>query len=903
MMSSSFKQRTARAFGWSLMQSWVVKVFALLVFFLLSRMLSPAELGTAQLVALVLAFIAVVGEFGFHSALVQQRDLKSADVNLPFVVSVGIALLGSVALLLAAEPIARALDAPRAAPLLRLAALIPPFTASSGIVVALFRRELDFASIARAGMAAGMIGGLTAVALAWSGWGPLALVAQALISALVTAVIVWSRSPWRPGLEFSGEKFPALLRFSSFAFASSLVDFVSLRTLDVLIVSRFGVAMLGVYTVGAKLYLTLLEMLGSALIEVSASMMARLRDQSERVRSAYLRLVFVGACTTSALLAGVSALAPELCELLFGAQWVGAAEVTRLLCLLGAVQVVQFYNGATLMAHGRSREVFLINLAKFGSAALALGVIPAQSVRDLALAFVFSQLAVTPLSFYLVMRLLRLSLSQLLSALWPGWLAVLIAWVAVTGVRPLLDGPAGGWHLLLLATLYLGLLLLGLWLFGGRRVWAEIEGLWPGAGRFAARITLQRSRLHLALLWAQWHFLRHLVREVQPRTGLLLVGADTDRPRGSRGDAAMLDVSLAHAHRIGAAPLYVGCSSASAEQIACAEGLQVFPLWGGWLMPFRAWRRLRARAPAQVWLHGADTLDGEYSPVMSLRMLILADLAARCGAHTRLMGFSLNERPALGMAWRQLDPRVQVCARDPLSLERYRRLSGRAGHAVADLAFLLEPREPQGAGRAALEWVHVCKQAGAQVLVFNLHGLLFAREAAPQAVERLIDATVTVLHQLSVRQPRLSWLLLPHDDRPLVGDLAVLARLQQRLQSVLPSERCFFCHEAPHAAEVKALVAQVDGVVSARMHLAIAALGSGVPVLALVYQGKFEGLLRWFDLPQALALLGDTLTDSGALLQAIEDFVAALPELRLQVQRALPAVKAAAARNFSEVAQ
>ncbi len=902
-MSESIKRRATRAFGWSLMQSWVVKAFALLVFFLLSRLLSPADLGTAQVVTLVLALLGVLGEFGFHSALVQQRGLRAVDVTLPFAVSVGIALLGSTTLLLLAEPIARVLDAPQAAPLLRLAALIPPLTASSGIVVALYRRELDFASIARAGLAAGLCGGLTALALAWMGLGAMALVGQALVSALVTAVMVWHRSPWHPGVGVSGEKFPSLLRFSSFAFASALVDFVSLRMLDVLIVGRFGVAMLGVYTVGAKLYLTLLELLGSALIEVSASMMARLRGDVERVRRAYLRLVFVGACTTSVLFAGMSALAPELCELLFGPKWVGAAEVTRLLCLLGAVQVVQFYNGATLMAHGRSHQVLLINLAKLGSAALALGVLPAQSVRDLALAFVLSQLAVTPLSFGLAMRLLGLRLRELLSALWPGWLAALIAWASVAGARPLLNGQAGYWQWLLLATLYFALVLGGLGLFAGRRVWIEIEDLWPKAGLLAMRLSRARSRLHLGLLWLQWWLLRAWVRPVGDQRGLLLVSADTDGLRGSRGDEAMLEVCLSQARRQGGAPLYLGCSDPVAEGIAEVEGSLVFPLWGGWLMPLRTWRRLRVAAPAQVWLLGADVLDGAYSPVMSLRMLILADLSARCGAQTRLLGFSLNAQPALVRAWRNLDSHVRACVRDPVSLERYRQLSGRPGQAVADLAFLLEPREPRGAGRAALDWVRARQLAGDQVLVLNLHGLLLARETGPEAVEPLIDATVAALHELSRRKLSISWLLLPHDDRPVVGDLVVLARLAQRLQPELLAGCCYSCQEAPPAAEVKALMAQVDGVVSGRMHLAIAALGAGTPVQVLTYQGKFEGLLHWFDLPARFALRPETLTEPGVFCQAIEDFVAALPELRQQVRRALPAVNAAAARNFSEVSE
>ena len=49
---------------------------------------------------------------------------------------------------------------------------------------------------------------------------------------------------------------------------------------------------------------------------------------------------------------------------------------------------------------------------------------------------------------------------------------------------------------------------------------------------------------------------------------------------------------------------------------------------------------------------------------------------------------------------------------------------------------------------------------------------------------------------------------------------------------------------------MKGLVGLVDFAVTGRMHLAIAALGMEVPVVALAYQGKFDGMMQRFDLGQ-----------------------------------------------------
>lgn len=482
-MAEDIRSRATLAFFWSFAQSWLVKVFSLLVFFVLARVLSPQDMGLAQAVTLVLAFVAVVGEFGFHSALVQQRQLECADVNLPFFLSLGIALLGSALLLVFAEPIARALEVPAAAALLRVAAAIPPLTASTGIVVALFRRELDFAAIARAGVAASLVSGSVAIALALAGFGAGALVAQALVSGLVTAALIWRQSSWRPNLTLETRHFRALLSFSSFAFASSLLDFLSSRLLDVIIVGRFGLIMLGMYAVGAKLYQTLMELLASALTEVSTSMMSRLQDDPARLRRAHLRLLFLGSCSTSIVFVWLAALAPELCRFLFGHQWEGAAGVATVLCLLGSLGSLQYFNTAVLLSHGRSRLVFFFNLARFTITAVALSLAPVESMHEVAICFACAQLLMSPIGFGQAIKVSGASWGELAAALWPAAVSGLFALGAVILTRPQLPALPVLPLLLLLSLLFVCCYAGSIALLRGKRLRAEVMDIWQSRSK------------------------------------------------------------------------------------------------------------------------------------------------------------------------------------------------------------------------------------------------------------------------------------------------------------------------------------------------------------------------------------------------------------------------------------
>jgi len=88
------------------------------------------------------------------------------------------------------------------------------------------------------------------------------------------------------------------------------------------------------------------------------------------------------------------------------------------------------------------------------------------------------------------------------------------------------------------------------------------------------------------------------------------------------------------------------------------------------------------------------------------------------------------------------------------------------------------------------------------------------------------------------------------------------------------------------------------------MHLAIAALGGGVPVAGIGYQDKLEGLLAGhFGLPQSSILQAVEATDARKFT---EWFDAAITERNARadlVRRNLPKVLELAVDNFRELAQ
>jgi polysaccharide pyruvyl transferase WcaK-like protein len=278
-------------------------------------------------------------------------------------------------------------------------------------------------------------------------------------------------------------------------------------------------------------------------------------------------------------------------------------------------------------------------------------------------------------------------------------------------------------------------------------------------------------------------------------------------------------------------------------------------------------------------------------------MLLMAEAAARRGVRVSILGFSFNTSPSANVrsTFDSLSDVIAVNVRDRISLERFQRFSRAPSRLVADSAFMLQPDDSAADVRQVIEWAAQRRREGELVLGFNVHPMLF-RGATPSQVAALIDSAVTALRRLCERKP-VSLLLLSHDYRGADGDHICLGPIARALQPELRS--CLmYPTQAFSAAQLKAMAGCADGVVTGRMHLAIASLGMQRPVAALTYQDKFQGLFAHFDYPQRFLLSPQGAADPAQLTALMEDFINQLPALSAKVKRWLPQVTAASALNL-----
>lgn len=402
--SSSLGKKAVIALLWSLFQNWGVKLSSLLLFFVLARFLSAAEMGLAAAALLVLTFVNVLSEQGFIQAIVRHPELKPEDLNAPFLVSMLIAVASSVFLLGFSQQIAGWVGVPEGAGLVTLTAMIPPLVALTNFEVAMRRRMLDFGTVARAAVLASLVATTATIAMAAVGVGASSLVWNAFLIAAVTLACLWGKRIWKPGVQLAWERSRGLFAYSAKIFGSNLLNFSSTKVLDLVIVYRVGVEALGYFSVGSKIYLTLLQLLAYSLNDVSVSYFSRVLTQGEGLGKEYCRLIFLAASLAAPAFIFLALFAPEVRWLVFGDKWQGLEEVMFAMSLLGAAQVVSVINGGALAAVGKAGSIFWIDVLTLFMAVALLWTFRIHDPMGLVWIYVSSQFLVMPLSFFLGLK-------------------------------------------------------------------------------------------------------------------------------------------------------------------------------------------------------------------------------------------------------------------------------------------------------------------------------------------------------------------------------------------------------------------------------------------------------------------------------------------------------------------
>ena len=391
--STGIADRTVASAGWMLGRRVTSNLVRLVAVAVLARHLSPAEFGIVALAQVLLQFVTLVGEAGIGTYVVyDEGEGRAQRLQAAFWLHVAMTVV-QCALCLAVLPLIGPLFGPhQLAPV--LAVLVGVFFVRQLAIVpeALLQRDLRHATLARRDMVLDVVAAGLSVVLALAGAGVWSLVLPSLVAEPARLVVAAVTARWRPRLPFHVSEWRRVLRYTAPLMGSNVLIPVT-NDGDTLVVGKLlGATTVGFYNVAWQLANLVGRNVTAVVSSVTMPALALVRDDEDRLRAAYLRMVRFLGLVCFPLLVGMAVVAGDLIPTVYGDRWEPAVDLLRIFVAFTLVRSVTSPSSMVYNVTGRPDIGFKLTLwftpvylvaigigSLWGAAGIATGVMLART--------------------------------------------------------------------------------------------------------------------------------------------------------------------------------------------------------------------------------------------------------------------------------------------------------------------------------------------------------------------------------------------------------------------------------------------------------------------------------------------------------------------------------------------
>lgn len=355
---SNVKKETISGAKWGMLQKLTMQPIQLIYGMVLARLISPEETGIAGLTAIFFAVAGQLAQAGFGAALIRKIDRTEADCNTMFWFNVGMSFLIGLILFLLAPWFTRFYNQPELLWLTRVSAIMMFINSSAGVHWTLYQCRRDFKTPALVGCITSLAGMPVCLGLAWLDWGVWALMWQGVFTSLLSLVIIWSISPWKPRFVFSKASFLHLFGFGSKLALSGMLHVFYQNTRTFIIGKFYSPAQLGLYGKGEHLAAMAPTTITGILGSVTYPILATLQNDDNRLCLTYRKYIKITTLVIAFFSVLIIYMAVPTVHFLYGEAWAPCAKFLQIVAIAYSTDHIASINLNLLMVKGRS-DLFL----------------------------------------------------------------------------------------------------------------------------------------------------------------------------------------------------------------------------------------------------------------------------------------------------------------------------------------------------------------------------------------------------------------------------------------------------------------------------------------------------------------------------------------------------------------
>lgn len=428
MSAENLKEKTIFSVVWSGVQKTGAISLNLISGIVLARLLTPHDYGVVGMLSIFLAVSNTFIDGGFGSALIQKKQPSDIDYSTIFYWNLFLSIIVYIVLWISAPAIANFYALPLLTVVLRVLSLVLVINALRIVQVNQLRKNLKFKKIAFVDLFSSFTALIVTIYLAWRGFGVWALVVQQLLVSIITTLLYWLLSKWRPLFVFSKQSFKELFSFGSFMLLSNLVNTICNNIQGLLIGKIYSSSTLGIFTKARRTEELSSTFISHILDQVSYPVMSETQNDKNRMRQILEKFISTSAYLTFPLMLLLIVLAKPIFTLLYSDRWLNSVPYFQILCFAGIAISLQTINYYAVAAVGKSKAIFKWTFLKriFGLFFIVLGIFT-FGIKGLLVGMVLSSWTIYLINAMLVSKYIGYSLNEQICDLIPIFVLALFS--------------------------------------------------------------------------------------------------------------------------------------------------------------------------------------------------------------------------------------------------------------------------------------------------------------------------------------------------------------------------------------------------------------------------------------------------------------------------------------------
>ncbi|MDB5560873.1 MAG: pssL [Hyphomicrobiales bacterium] len=394
---------------------------------IVSRLLTPAEVGLAVIGMGMTTIVFSLREFATSDFLIQLETVERVDSRTAFSVVFVLSLLLGAGLFLASPWVAMFYGDGSIRAFLELTILASLVEAIGLPTFALLRRDMAFGTITWVRTLGGVVLAAATIAFAALGYGYLSFAIGSLIGGAATVTLVLAARPafwiFRPTF-ISWRK---MVDFGRYKGATAVIERAYEALPQMVLGHTMPSAAVGVYNRASAIAGLPDRVLLSSIFSVAFPALAAEVREGRDIRDSYLKAIsYITVLYWPAALM-VAILATPLVRIVLGDNWLETVPFVRILAMATVFWFPVILTYPLLIALGANREAFVSNIVSRALSAIVLCSASFSGLTAMALSQFLSLPLQTLISLYFVRRHVPFELRQLFEAILPSGLVTLAA--------------------------------------------------------------------------------------------------------------------------------------------------------------------------------------------------------------------------------------------------------------------------------------------------------------------------------------------------------------------------------------------------------------------------------------------------------------------------------------------